>query len=71
MIILPIEFKYAGIWLVLIEYLETVPLDKPNESDSFSMLKWVNRPIWIFGFTRVTTGNMIGDTIQVLLKSIE
>ncbi len=54
----------------LIDYLERVPLEAPNDMDPFSMpIQWVNRPNLDFrGFSgQITTGQIsVGDTITVM-----
>ena len=59
---------YAGV--TLMEYLETVPLDKENDKEPFSMpVQWVNRPHLDFrGFAgQITTGQIaVGDEITVV-----
>ena len=58
----------------LIDYLERVPLETPNEMDPFSMpIQWVNRPNLDFrGFSgQITTGQIsVGDTITVLPANV-
>ena len=63
---------YMGISLM--EYLETVPLDKTNKQQAFSMpVQWVNRPHLDFrGFAgQITTGKIaVGDDITVLPANV-